>query len=55
MTLAPGHLDTGGNLTSPPPGRVPGSFRTPRLADGIELPGTWLGTLWAAPGAFTGW
>ena len=39
MTLAPGHLDTGGNLTSPPPGRVPGSSQPPRLADGIELLG----------------
>ena len=41
MTLAPGHLDTGGNLTSPLPVRVPGSTELPRLADGIELLGTY--------------
>ena len=41
MTLAPGHLDTGGNLTSPLPVRVPGSSQPPRLADGIELLGTY--------------
>jgi hypothetical protein len=54
MTLAPGHLDTGGNLTSPPPGRVPGSSEPP-AGRRTELRGTWLGTLWAAQGAFTGW
>src|ERR1700679_2387327 len=32
MTLAPGHLDAGGNLTSPPPGRVPGSSALPAAA-----------------------
>ena len=41
MTLAPGHLDSGGTLTSPPPGQVPGSSEPPRLAGGIELLGTY--------------
>jgi hypothetical protein len=39
MTLAPGHLDTGGNLTSPLPGRVPGSSEPPGWPTGIELHG----------------
>jgi putative peptide zinc metalloprotease protein len=41
MTLAPGHLDTGGTLTSPLPAQVPGSSEPPRLADGIELLGVY--------------
>src|ERR1700759_4903471 len=41
MTLAPGHLDTGGNLTRPLPVRVPGASQPPRLAGGIELLATY--------------
>src|ERR1700750_3384855 len=41
MTLAPGHLDNGRTVTSPRPVRGPGSSHPRRLADGIELLGTY--------------
>src|ERR1700761_2014663 len=49
MTLAPGHLDTGGTLTSPLPAQVPGSSEPPRLTDETDLPGTCQGRA-EAPG-----
>ena len=41
MTLAPGHLHTGGDTPGLLPGQVPGSLRLPRLADGVELLGAY--------------
>ncbi|HEY2520665.1 MAG TPA: hypothetical protein VGJ19_11170 [Streptosporangiaceae bacterium] len=42
MTLAPGHLHSGGDTPGLLPGRVPGSPQLPRLADGVELLGAYL-------------
>ena len=41
MTLAPGHLHTGGDTPGLLPGQVPGSPQLPRLADGVELLGAY--------------
>ena len=41
MTLAPGHLSTGRDFPGLPPEQVPGSAPLPRLADGVELLGTY--------------
>jgi hypothetical protein len=53
MTLAPGHLSTGGDTPGLLPGQVPGSSESRR--PGCPSVAGRLGTLWTAQGQFTGW